>query len=450
MRFRSTFAQIIFLQVIALCVVSIFMPLALYWFMQSAADDLHGLAMLDQADVLSNHLESREDGGLALDLPASLLDLYSEAYGRYAYAVVDETGQVLFSSLQDRSPIFTGNSRSSEAVFLRTRRGNKAISGVEFPSEIGGRTIWVQVGEDLAHRDVLIDDMVTEFFKRVGWITLPILLLLLAIDIVIFRRALRPLLQASEQAQSIGPARTDVRLPVDTMPTEIRDLVRAVNQALDRLERGFRVQREFTADAAHELKTPLAVLRTRLDTLTDQRTIQPLRQDVEGMCRIVGQLIDSVESETYIVAPSEKAELRSICTEVVELVAPLVISQGKEICLDAAPEPVWVKGNPDLMYRAVRNLVENAIHHTPRGTVVELVVRSDGSIRVLDQGPGIDENEREFLFRRFWRHDRRQPGSAGLGLAIVRRVADAHMASITVENRDTGGASFSLRFQRAA
>jgi signal transduction histidine kinase len=450
MRFRSTFAQIIFLQVIALCVVSIFMPLALYWFMRSAADDLHGLAMLDQADVLSNHLESREGGGLVLDLPASLLDLYSEAYGRYAYAVVDETGQVLFSSLQDRSPIFTGNSRSSEAVFLRTRRGNKAISGVEFPSEIGGRTIWVQVGEDLAHRDVLIDDMVTEFFKRVGWITLPILLLLLAIDIVIFRRALRPLLQASEQAQSISPARTDVRLPVDAMPTEIRDLVRAINQALDRLERGYRVQRDFTADAAHELKTPLAVLRTRLDTLTDQRTIQPLRQDVEGMCRIVGQLIDSVESDTYIVAPSEKAELRSICTEVVELVAPLVISQGKEICLDAAPEPVWVKGNPDLMYRAVRNLVENAIHHTPRGTVVELVVRSDGSIRVLDQGPGIDKNEREFLFRRFWRRDRRQAGSAGLGLAIVRRIADAHMASITVENRDTGGASFSLTFHRAA
>jgi signal transduction histidine kinase len=450
MRFRSTFAQIIFLQVIALCVVSIFMPLTLYWFMRSAADDLHGLAMLDQADVLSTHLETREDGGLALDLPASLLDLYSEAYGRYAYAVIDETGHVLFSSLQDHLPIFTGSSRPLETVFLRTRRGNKAISGVQSPIAIGDRTIWVQAGEDLAHRDVLIDDMVSEFFKRVGWVTLPILLLLLAIDIVIFRRALRPLLQASEQAQRIGPSRTDVRLPVDAMPTEIRDLVQKVNQALDRLERGFRVQQEFTADAAHELKTPLAVLRTRLDTLTDQRTIQPLRQDVEGMCRIVGQLIDSVESDTYVVAPSEKAELRSVCTEVVELVAPLVISQGKEICLDAADEPVWVKGNPDLMYRAVRNLVENAIHHTPRGTAVKLVVRSDGSIRVLDRGPGIDENEREFMFRRFWRHDRRRPGSAGLGLAIVRRVVDAHMASITVENRDTGGASFSLRFQRAA
>ena len=180
--------------------------------------------------------------------------------------------------------------------------------------------------------------------------------------------------------KSIGPTRTDVRLPVDTMPTEIRHLLQAVNQALDRLEQGFRVQREFTADAAHELRTPLAVLRTRLDTLTDRRTTEALRHDVEGMCRMVGQLIDITELDTYIVAPSEMAELRSVCAEVVELVAPLAMSQGKEICLDAVDEPVWVKGNPDMMYRAVRNLVENAIYHTPRGTVVELQVRSDGSI----------------------------------------------------------------------
>jgi hypothetical protein len=89
----------------------------------------------------------------------------------------------------------------------------EALSGVDLPKEIGGRRIWIQTGEDLAHRDVLIDDIVTDFFKRVGWITLPILLVLLAIDIVIFRRALRPLLQASKQAQSIGPTRTDVTRP---------------------------------------------------------------------------------------------------------------------------------------------------------------------------------------------------------------------------------------------
>jgi signal transduction histidine kinase len=450
MRFKSIFARIIFLHVIALVIVSIFMPLALYWFLRSAANDLHGLAMLEQADVLSTHLVLRTDGSLALDLPPSLQDLYSQAYGRYAYAVIDDRGQVLFSSRVGRAPVFPVNARASEAGLRDTRRGEELISGVDLPKEIAGRQVRIQVGEDLAHGDVLIDDIVTDFFKRAAWVTLPILLLLLATDVVIFRRALRPLLQASQQAQSIGPAHTEVRLPVATMPNEIRHLVQAVNQALDRLEQGFRVQREFTADAAHELRTPLAVLRTRLDTLADKRTTEALRQDVEGMCRIVGQLLDIAESDTFIVAPAERADLHSVCVEVIESMAPLAIAQDKQICLDAADEPVLVRGNPEMLYRAVRNLAENAIRHTPRGTTVELVVKPDGTVTLLDQGPGIDESEREFLFRRFWRRDRRRPGSAGLGLAIVRRIAEAHMAVITVENRATGGASFSLRFHPQA
>jgi signal transduction histidine kinase len=356
----------------------------------------------------------------------------------------------LFSSLDESRPIFPSDAHSSELVFLDTRRGADTISGASVPKQVGDRMIWIQVAENLAHRDVLTDDIVADFFKRVGWITLPMLLLLLAIDIVIFRRALRPLLQASNQAKNISPARTDVRLPVDPIPTEIRPLVSAVNQALDRLEQGFRAQREFTADAAHELRTPLAVLRTRLDTLADQKTTEALRQDVEGMCRIVGQLLDVAESDTFVVAPSERADLHAVCAEVVESVAPLAIAQGKEISLDAADEPVWVNGNADMLYRAVRNLVENALRHTREGTAVELAVTVDGTVTVLDQGPGIHDDDREFLFRRFWRRDRRHAGSTGLGLSIVRRIAEAHMASITVENRKTGGASFSLRFPRAA
>jgi signal transduction histidine kinase len=446
--FKSIFSRIIFLHVIALVITAIFMPVVLYYFFKWAANDLHDQAMRDQADLVAHYLVLRGDGSWTLDLPPALQDIYSQAVGRYAYAVLDDTGRVLFSSLKDRSPIFSADSRSSNVAYLETRRGNAAVSGVSLSKEADGRRVWVQVGEDLAHRDVIIDDIVADFFKRVGWITLPMLLFLLAIDIVIFRRALRPLLNASEMAKKINPNRTDVRLPPEEIPKEILPLVQAVNQALDRLEAGFRVQREFTADAAHELRTPLTILRSRVDTLADRGISKALHQDIEGMARIVSQLLDIAELETFSIDPAEKADLRAICAEVAEFAAPLALAKGKNIALSGSDASVWVNGNPEMLSRAIRNLVENAINYSPPGTTVEIVVEGSGMVRVLDEGPGIKEDERELIFQRFWRRDRRRTGNAGLGLSIVQRIADTHAATISVENRPTGGANFSLSFAR--
>jgi signal transduction histidine kinase len=116
--------------------------------------------------------------------------------------------------------------------------------------------------------------------------------------------------------------------------------------------------------------------------------------------------------------------------------------------LSGSDASVWVNGNPEMLSRAIRNLVENAINYSPPGTTVEIVVESSGMVRVLDEGPGIKEDERELIFQRFWRRDRRRAGSAGLGLSIVQRIADTHAATISVENRATGGAKFSLNFAR--
>jgi signal transduction histidine kinase len=447
--FRSIFSRIIFLHVIALVITAIFMPLVLYYFFKWAANDFHDQAMREQAELVAHYLVLRPDGSWTLDLPPALQDVYSQAVGRYAYAVLDGSGRVLFSSLKDRSPIFSADHRSSDVAYLETRRGNAAVSGVSLVKEVDGHTVWVQVGEDLAHRDVIIDDIVADFFKRVGWITLPMLLLLLAIDIVIFRRALRPLLNASEMAKKISPNRTDVRLPPEEIPKEILPLVQAVNQALDRLEAGFRVQREFTADAAHELRTPLTILRSRIDTLVDRGVSKALHQDIDGMARIVSQLLDIAELETFSIDPHEKADLRTICAEVAEFAAPLALAKGKNIALSGSDASVWVHGNPEMLSRAIRNLVENAINYAPPGTTVEIVVESSGMVRVLDEGPGIKEEERALIFQRFWRRDRRRTGNAGLGLSIVQRIADTHAATISVENRPTGGANFSLSFARA-
>lgn len=447
--FKSIFSRIIFLHVIALVITAIFMPLVLYYFFKWAANDLHDQAMRDQADLVAHYLVLRPDGTWTLDLPPALQDVFSQAVGRYAYAVLDDSGRVLFSSLKDHSPIFSADPRSPDVAYLETRRGNAAVSGVSLVKEMDGRSVWVQVGEDLAHRDVIIDDIVADFFKRVGWITLPMLLFLLAIDIVIFRRALRPLLNASEMAKKISPNRTDVRLPPEEIPKEILPLVQAVNQALDRLEAGFRMQREFTADAAHELRTPLTILRSRIDTLADRGVSKALHQDIDGMARIVSQLLDIAELETFSIDPLEKADLRTICAEVAEFAAPLALAKGKNIALSGSDTSVWVNGNPEMLSRAIRNLVENAINYSPPGTTVEIVVEGSGLVRVLDEGPGIKEEERALIFQRFWRRDRRRTGNAGLGLSIVQRIADTHAATISVENRPTGGANFSLSFARA-
>src|SRR5262249_62359623 len=127
-------------------------------------------------------------------------------------------GRVLFSSRKEERPVFPTDARAADVEFLEMKRGDRMISGASVRKEIAGHTVWVQAAEDLAHRDVLIDDIVADFFQRVGWITLPILLLLLVIDLAIFRRAVRPLLRASQKAQNINPARIDVRLPVDDIP----------------------------------------------------------------------------------------------------------------------------------------------------------------------------------------------------------------------------------------
>jgi signal transduction histidine kinase len=446
LRFKSIISRIVFLHVVAVAITSVLMSLALSWLLSYATDTIHDRAMKEQAITVGSHLNLTSDGRLELDLPLDLLGLYSQAYGRYSYAVTDEYGAVLFSSLPDKSALFPADTREAPVEFLHHRRGNATVFGASVKKTIGDKTVWIQTGEDLANRDVLTDDIVADFYKNVGWITLPILLVLLLADIAIFRRALRPLRDASETAESIAPERPGVRLPTKEIPQEVRPLVHAVNQGLDRLEEGFRVQRDFTADAAHELRTPLAVLRSRIDLLENEKMREALRHDVDGMAHIISQLLDIAELDTLAVQPDEKADLQSVAAGIAEFVAPLALAQGKDIALSGATEPVWVRGNPEMLGRAIRNLAENAINHTAAGSTVEFVVEDNGTINVLDRGPGIGEDERKLIFRRFWRRDRRKQGSTGLGLSIVQRIAELHSASITVENRKPNGACFSLKF----
>lgn len=445
MKSGSIISRILWLHIVVVGGAAILMPLMLYMLLVEETSSLHRKAMREQADRIVHRL-SVSNGHWELDLSEGLRDLYSEAYGRYAYAVLDDGGRVVFSSRSDRTAIFPHDTRATTPTFLEIRRDDALIAGASIPATVAGQRAWIEVAEDMSHRDVLTDDVVANFFPKVAWITLPILLVVLIIDAEIVRRSFRPVLLASRQASGIGPRRTDIRLPLDSIPSEILPLVEAVNQALDRLEHGFKIQREFSADAAHELRTPLTILRTRIDTLPDKQVSGPLRADVESMTRTVGQLLETAELETVVVDPAARAELREICADVVGFLAPLALDQGKDIALSGTERPVWVSGDAEMIGRAVRNLLENAIRHSPSGGTVDVMVEEDGTIRVRDQGPGISDNDREHLFRRFWRRDRSRTGGAGLGLAIVRQIVDVHGGTISVENRPEGGAQFSVNF----
>ncbi|MDP1752811.1 MAG: HAMP domain-containing sensor histidine kinase [Reyranella sp.] len=448
-RFRSIISRVVALQVVAIAVTSVLMPLALFWLLDQTANNLHRDALLSQSATVGSFLRPQLGGGVAFDIPDEVRPLYSDGYGLYAYAVLDAAGRVLYSSRADGTALFPPEAAQLGEWVTRPRHSGTVLFGVTVARKVGGRVYHIQVGQDLSHRDVIIDDIVTTFFYRVAWIIFPILLILLLIDILIFRRVLDPVREASTTARAIGPARTDVRLPEQSMPAEIVPLVHAVNQALERLEAGYRAQRDFTADMAHELRTPLAIMRARVDALDPGPAQEALRADIVGMARTVGQVLDIAELESFVVGSDAKADLHAVCSDAVAFMAPLAVGLSKTIALTGAEGPVWVRGHADALFRAVRNLVENAIRHTPAGGQIEVEVMADGTVHVLDDGPGVPEADHEQVFRRFWRRDRAQADSRGLGLAIVARVAEAHGGTVGVGNRPEGGAMFTLRLQAA-
>lgn len=321
--------------------------------------------------------------------------------------------------------------------------------GAALVAKAGDVPVEIQVVEEQTQRDVLANRLIGEFFQDVGWLLIPGLSLLLFINLLTIDVELRPLRWASELAADIGPRSTKLRIPEAELPKEVYPLIRAVNLALDRLDEGFRAQRDFTADAAHELRTPLAVLQAHVATIPDAKLRGALQQDIEAMSRIVAQLLRIAQLETLAVGEDERADLHAVAVEVATHLAPLAVADGRSIAVVGVEAPVTVRGNTEALGQAVRNLVENALRHTAAGTTVEIELTADRVLTVTDCGPGIPPAQRDRIFQRFWRADRSGAGGAGLGLAIVERIVAAHNGTVTVEDAPGGGARFVLRLPPA-
>ncbi len=285
--------------------------------------------------------------------------------------------------------------------------------------------------------------VVDEFITDGGWLVIPFLLVLLAISIWIVKNALAPITRISALAESIGPTNANIRLPIDQVPLEILPLVQSMNAALEHLELGLQRQREFNANAAHQLRTPLSILMANVDTLKDPEISNRLRTDVEQMSRIVSQLLLVAQLETVSINLDEIVDLNDAAAEIAGSLAPLALASGKSIELVRSGEPVVIRTSTFAVRAALGNLIENAIKHTPAGTSVRLCVTDRPSVEVMDCGAGVPLEQRAKIFERFWRGDRSGAG-AGLGLPIVDRIMKTLQGSVSVGEALGGGALFTL------
>jgi signal transduction histidine kinase len=239
------------------------------------------------------------------------------------------------------------------------------------------------------------------------------------------RMALEPLRVASEAASSITPRTLHARLDADAQPREIRPLVQAFNQALDRLEQGYRTQQEFLAHAAHELKTPLALIRAQIELGPKDGYQTAVLRDIDLMARQVQQLLLLAEVSEPQSFRIEAHDPRPTVQDVFEFMARVAERRGVYLAVRVADDVNRWHADRGALFTLLKNLLENAIQHSPEGGVVALEVTATG-FSVTDQGPGVPTEDLPFIFDRFWRgRDRRHVG-AGLGLAICKEIASAH------------------------
>ena len=393
----------------------------------SARADLRDRTLRSQARDLLASLHAGPDGHLAPRLSGSWADAYARPRSGFYFTIYNSAGRPVASSPDLAAPLPRLEVPPGETYgrldFTGVEPDRLALVAARAPA---GHT--VVVGRGQPDPEMLAESVLLDEDYEYLYVLAPFVLLSLALVWPISGWSLRPVARASREAAAVGPANPAARITADRLPDEIRPLAEAVNAALDRLARAYVAERRLTADAAHELRTPLAVLSLRLQKARLGEADWPaIERDVTRLGRLVGQLMDLARRESPArgdVTPAE-LNLSRIVRQAAAQVLPLAEEAGRLLEVDA-PDEVRVPGRADDLRDMMVNLLDNALVHGA-GTI-SVAVRPHGErvvVEVSDEGPGVPEPLREEVFDRFRKGRAASPG-AGLGLAIVRQVARDH------------------------
>jgi len=308
---------------------------------------------------------------------------------------------------------------------------------------------WDDSGENLIHvaertevRDELARGIAGNLLKPMLF-ALPLLAFLLWVAVA---RGLRPLVKLTREVERREP---DNLAPLDagTAPREVVPLIERLNRLFVRIDASMQKERRFTADAAHELRTPVAGIKAQAQVARaasgDAERLHALDNAILGCDRaahLIDQLLTLARLDALGDGAAEPCPLRGMAAAVIAAIAPTALGKGVRLEL-ADGEEVVVRGNPELLRILMRNLIDNAVRHTPSGTSVRINTgyeQGAAYLSVSDDGPGIPEPERAKVSERFYRPLGTQASGSGLGLSIVKRIAEIHAAALLIEPQSEG------------
>jgi two-component system, OmpR family, sensor histidine kinase TctE len=428
--------------IISLCLVS---AVGTYFIAVQITTQAYDAALMESARELANRLGNNA-GQVALDLPPAALAVFKEDnIDKFYYAVMENNGRVIdgdsdfIRSIQE-NPVRRARFQDRKVLKNRVRSAFFEAVLPGYPA----KRVNVYVAETVLKRQALVNQILFA-------VVIPQLLLIALASLAVWLGISRGLAPLNAVREAIASRSQWNLLPVFEVdaPVEIRPLVDAIADLLKRLNDDIEAQRRFVANAAHQLRTPLAGLKTqtelamRQSNLTDlQHILKQVHRSADNVTRLVNQLLSLARLEPSNAQSSQIGivDLNAVAKEATTDLVPYALNKKIDLGVEEADRKALVRGDADSIREMVANLIDNAIRYTqPEGKVTVKVV-ADGDIRLLveDDGPGIPSVERDKVFERFYRVLGNNVSGSGLGLAIVKEIAQAHRAEVSLLSGSEG------------
>lgn len=373
---------------------------------------------------------------------------FDDFFANLKFRVLDGAGNVVASSEADRRSLLPGLDVQDQPGYF----GVVPFDGRDFfigawRREVHGRPYVLQLARsdrfELLAREA-ITPAITDTVALLGTLSAVIFAVAGALAV---RSVLRPIRVVEEAARGVGGRNLAARLPEAPMPAEMRPLVRAFNGVLQRLEQSFQEQERFIANAAHELKTPLALARARIEAgLDGEHARASLIRDLDSMSRQVHQLLQLAQLADPQAMRRGPLQPLDVVREVLDQLSFKALRSDVTLHLQEPDVALELDADAGALFVLVRNLIENAVDFSPAGSAVSVRLSASG-LSVEDHGPGVPAEHREQVFERFWRAPGQERSGSGLGLALVHEIALAHGWTVGCGEAPGGGAAFVVRWQ---